>query len=213
MTSLGTVGLVELRCYAASHISSEVSELKYSKRSPRRWGKDKESLHNSMFLDAGSCHVCTESSRANSRIRSSLRGRSRSSVGRLTGLGITISSTSISSSGQKRKRDERSAPEIGTIKRSKSDDSQMVTANPEPDVKEHELDNFNVHSIEEPEADSLAGCESETYGNRIHCCLVVSLAGRPLHAYRSVKELLEALLKYFRVLMSKIKKEKNVRVL
>jgi hypothetical protein len=69
----------------------------------------------------------------------------------------------------------------------------MVAANPEPDVKEHELDNFNVHSIEEPEADSLAGCESETYGNRIHCCMVVSPAGRPLHAYRSVKELLEAL--------------------
>jgi len=69
----------------------------------------------------------------------------------------------------------------------------MVAANLEPDVKEHELDNFNVHSIEEPEADSLAGCESETYGNRIHCCLMVSPARRPLHAYRSIKELLKAL--------------------
>jgi len=110
----------------------------------------------------------------------------------LTGLGITTSSTSISS-GQKRKRDERFAPETSAIKRSGSDDSQVVAANAEPDVKENELDNFNLHSIEEPEADSLAGCESETYGNRIHCCLVVSPAGRPLHAYRSVRELLEAL--------------------
>ncbi|KAG9240328.1 hypothetical protein BJ878DRAFT_571127 [Calycina marina] len=133
-----------------------------------------------------------ESSRANSRTRSSFRGRSRSSVRRLTGLGITTSSTSISS-GQKRKRDERFGPETGAIKRSRSDDSQVVAANAEPDLKENELDNFNVHSIEEPEADSLAGCESETYGNRIHCCLVVSPAGRPLYAYRSVRELLEAL--------------------
>ncbi|KAH9205216.1 hypothetical protein DL95DRAFT_528943 [Leptodontidium sp. 2 PMI_412] len=137
----------------------------------------------------------TESSRANSRTRSSLQGRSRSSVGRLTGLGINTSSTSISSAGQKRKRDERSAPEIGAVKRSRSrsDDSQVVAMSAEPDVKEYELDNFNVHSIEEPETDSLAGCESEAYGNRVHCCLVVSPAGRPLHAYKSVRELLEAL--------------------
>jgi hypothetical protein len=42
-------------------------------------------------------------------------------------------------------------------------------------------------------SDSLAGQESKTYGNRVHCCLVVSPAGRPLHAYRSVRELSEAL--------------------
>jgi len=41
--------------------------------------------------------------------------------------------------------------------------------------------------------DSLTDCESETYGNRIYYCLVVSLASRPLHAYRPVGELLEAL--------------------
>jgi hypothetical protein len=41
----------------------------------------------------------TESSKAKSRTRSSLWGRSRSSVGRLTGLGITTSSTPVSSSG------------------------------------------------------------------------------------------------------------------
>ncbi|KAF4625869.1 hypothetical protein G7Y89_g12294 [Cudoniella acicularis] len=52
-----------------------------------------------------------ESSRANSRTRSSLRGRSRSSAGRLTGLGITTNSSLVSSSGQKIKRDEGSAPE------------------------------------------------------------------------------------------------------
>ena len=69
------------------------------------------------------------------------------------------------------------------MKRPKSDDSQMVAANPEPDVKKHGQDISNVQSIEEPEADSLAGREDETYSNRIHCCLVVSPAGRPLHAY------------------------------
>ncbi|KAF8847550.1 hypothetical protein BDZ45DRAFT_779741 [Acephala macrosclerotiorum] len=44
--------------------------------------------------------------------------------------------------------------------------------------------NFNVHSIEEPEADSLAGYKSEAYGNRIHCYLVVSPAGELLEALR-----------------------------
>lgn len=60
-------------------------------------------------------------------------------------------------------------------------------------MKEHGVDNFNIYNIEEPEADSLAGCESEAYDNRIHCCLVVSLAVWLPHVYRSVKELLEAL--------------------
>ena len=77
----------------------------------------------------------TESSRTNLRTRSSLRGRSRSSVGRLTGLGITTSSTSTSSSAQKRKRDEGSAPKSGTMKRSKSDDGHMGAANPDSDWK------------------------------------------------------------------------------
>jgi hypothetical protein len=140
------------------------------------FGQPQKPSNKASWVDTG-----TESSRANSRTRSRLRGRSRSSVGRLTGLGITTSSTPVSSSGQKRKRVERSAPESGAMKRSKSDDSQMVAANPEPDVKEHEQDISNVQSIEEPEADSLAGRESETYGNRIHTCLI-----------KSVKELLEA---------------------
>jgi hypothetical protein len=78
------------------------------------------------------------------------------------------------------------------MKRSKSDDSQMVAPNPEPDVKEHEQDISNVQSIEEPEADSLAGRESETYSNRIHTCLITSPAGRLLYLYKLVRELLEA---------------------
>jgi hypothetical protein len=61
------------------------------------------------------------------------------------------------------------------------------------DAEKRELDTTGHHSIQEAEPDSLAGCESETYGNRIHCCLVVSPAGRPLHVYESVRELLEAL--------------------
>ncbi|PMD14338.1 hypothetical protein NA56DRAFT_711166 [Hyaloscypha hepaticicola] len=51
----------------------------------------------------------------------------------------------------------------------------------------------NVDSIQEAGADSPIDCESETYSNRVHYCLVTSLVGRPLHEYQSVKELLKAL--------------------
>jgi hypothetical protein len=127
--------------------------------------------------------ISAESSRVSST--RSLRVRSRSSVGRLTG------STTISSSGQKRKRDEEFIDGSGGRKRFKSGDSGTDVANVQ--VKERDPDIANIYSVEEAETDSLAGMECETYGNRIHCCLVVSPAGRPLHAYRSVKELLEAL--------------------
>jgi Fungal protein kinase len=116
-----------------------------------------------------------ESSREYSRTRS-VTGRSRSSAARLTGLGIGTSSTSMSS-GQKRKREEGFADGDGGVKRSRSVDDRTGNRNP---------GTTDVHSIQETEADSLAGCESETYGNRIYCCLVTSPAGRPLHSYRSV---------------------------
>ena len=133
-----------------------------------------------------------ESSRAYSRTRS-LR-RSRSSAARLTGLGISTSSTTISSSGQKRKRDGEFV-DGNSVKRSRSIESRSNVADVEitMDAEKREPDTTGHHSIQEAEPDSLAGCESETYGNRIHCCLVVSPAGRPLYAYRSVGELLEAL--------------------
>ncbi|OAF59713.1 hypothetical protein VC83_03925 [Pseudogymnoascus destructans] len=124
-------------------------------------------------------------------ITRSLRGRSRSSKGRLTGLGISTSSTTISSSGQKRKRGGF-VDGNGGMKRSKSGDSR-TDLDIATDAENGDPDTADLRSIQEPEPDSLAGCESETYGNRIHCCLVVSPAGRPLHAYRSTKELLEAL--------------------
>ncbi len=63
-------------------------------------------------------------------------------MGRLTGLEITTSNTSNFIFRAERKRDERSAPEIGAIKRSKSDDSQIVVAN-----AEHELDSFNLCAL------------------------------------------------------------------
>jgi hypothetical protein len=68
----------------------------------------------------------------------------------------------------------------------------MVAANLEPDVKEHEQDIPNVQSIEEPEADSLTGRESETYSNRTHTCSITSPARRLLYLYKLVRELLEA---------------------
>jgi len=156
-------------------------------RKGMEFGRSRQLPNKVSWVDNGA-----KSSRADSRPKSSLRGRSRSRVGRFAGLGNATSRTPVSSSGQKRKRDEGSAPESGAMKRSKSDDSQMVAANPEPDVKGHEQDIPKVQSIEDPEADSLAGGESETYGNRIHTCLITSPAGRPLHSYKSVSELLEA---------------------
>jgi hypothetical protein len=133
-----------------------------------------------------------ESSRALSRTRS-LRGRSRSGASRLTGLGISTSSTTISSSRQKRKRDDSFVKGNGAMKRAKSDDSQTDVADVDADVKGYEPDTGDIHSIEEAEVDSLSGRESDAYSNRIHRRLVVSPAGRPLHAYTSDRELLEAL--------------------
>ncbi|KAH6667703.1 hypothetical protein B0J14DRAFT_601254 [Halenospora varia] len=112
-----------------------------------------------------------ESSRAYSRTRS-LR-RSRSSAARLTGLGISTSSTTISSSGQKGKRDEEFV-DGNSRKRSRSIESRSIVTDVEitVDAEKREPDTTGHRSIQEAEPDSLAGCESETYGNRIHCCLV-----------------------------------------
>ncbi|KAH6667401.1 hypothetical protein B0J14DRAFT_178227 [Halenospora varia] len=152
-----------------------------------------------------------ESSRAYSK--TSFKGRSGSDATHLMGLGIGESSATTSSSGQKRKRDERLG-RGSRLKRSKSDGSHANTTNVhiregEPDaidahsIQEAETDSLaacriewelnNVDSIQEVGADSLTGCESETYGNRVNYCLVTSPAGRPLHEYQSVRELLEAL--------------------
>lgn len=119
-----------------------------------------------------------ESSWAYSRTRS-LR-RSRSSAARLMGLGISTSSATISSSGQKRKRDEAFV-DGNSGKRSRSIDirSNVVDVEITVDTKKREPDTTGHYSIQEAEPDSLAGCESETYGNRIHYCLVVSPADLP----------------------------------
>ncbi|KAH9204398.1 hypothetical protein DL95DRAFT_529276 [Leptodontidium sp. 2 PMI_412] len=152
-----------------------------------------------------------ESSRAYSK--TSLRGRSGSGATHLMGLGTGVSSATTSSSGQKRKRDER-LDGYSRLKRSKSNGSHASGTNVR--IKESELDAIGAHSIQETVVDSLADCrnqwqrnnvdsiqqagadsltdcESVTYGNRVHYCLVTSPAGRPLHEYQSVRELLEAL--------------------
>jgi hypothetical protein len=128
------------------------------------------------------------------------------------GLGIGASSATTSS-GQKRKRDER-LDRGSRLKRSRSDSSHASGTNVR--VTEGELDVIgahiiqetvvdsladcrnewqrnNVDNIQEAGADSLTDCESETYGNRVHYCLVTLPAGRPLYEYQSVRELLEVL--------------------
>jgi hypothetical protein len=59
--------------------------------------------------------------------------------------------------------------------------------------RRNEWQRNNVDSIQEAGTDSLTGCGSETYGNQVNYCLVTSPAGRPLHEYQSVRELLETL--------------------
>ncbi|KAF2802994.1 uncharacterized protein BDZ99DRAFT_503654 [Mytilinidion resinicola] len=81
-----------------------------------------------------------ESSRAYPRTRS-LR-RSRSSAARLTGLGVRTSSTTISSSGKKRKRD-----------------GEFVDGNSRKRSRLIEPDTTGHHSIQEAQPDSLAGRE------------------------------------------------------
>jgi hypothetical protein len=152
-----------------------------------------------------------ESCRAYSK--TSLRGRLESGATHLIGLGIGASSATTSSSGQKRKRDER-LDKGSRLKRSKSDGSHASGTNVR--IKEGELDVVGTHSIHETVVDSLADCrnewqrnnvdsiqeagadsltdyESETYSNRVNYCLVTSPVGRPLYEYQSVRELLEAL--------------------
>lgn len=66
-------------------------------------------------------------------------------------------------------------------KRSQSSDSR--SGGPKVKTAEtnyYEPDTRDLHSFQEAKPDSLAGCESETFGNRIHCCLVVCPAGRPI---------------------------------
>ena len=53
-------------------------------------------------------------------------------------------------------------------------------------------DTGHIHSpLLEARANSPSGKDSEVYGNRIHCCLLVSQAGRPHQAYKAARELLE----------------------
>ncbi|KAL5354469.1 hypothetical protein ACLOAV_000558 [Pseudogymnoascus australis] len=180
----GVKGIAEWVHHEQINIDGHPDTISYLRRG-MKFGIPRKLSSKASWVDSG-----VRSSRALSRTRS-LRGRSRSSKGRLVGLGIGTSSTTISSSGQKRKRDGF-VDGSGGLKRSKSGDSR-TDVEIATDTETGDPDTANLHSIQEPEPDSLAGCESETYGNRIHCCLVVSPAGRPLHAYRSTKELLEAL--------------------
>jgi hypothetical protein len=128
-----------------------------------------------------------EPGRAYSTIRSLVRSRSTT---RSTSLGVSTNSTALSSSSQKRQR--KNGFVDGSVKRSKSSDSRPGVTNVKitADNKNNEPDRSDLHSIQEAEPDSLAGRESETFGNRIHCCLVVSPAGRPLGSHHSVRELL-----------------------
>ncbi len=71
------------------------------------------------------------------------------------GLGIGASSAMTSSSGQKRKRDER-LNRGSRLKRSKSNSSYASGTNVY--IKEGELDAIGAHSIQEIVVNSLANC-------------------------------------------------------
>jgi hypothetical protein len=182
----GVKGIAEWFHYEQITFDGNPDTIAYFRRG-MKFGAPRKLLSKASWVDGS-----VESSRVYSRTSCRM---SRSSAARLRGLGISISSTTIpSSGGQKRKRDEELV-DGNSGKRSRSIESRSNVADLEVtvDAEKREPDTAGHHSIQEVEPDSLAGCESETYGNRIHCCLVVSPAGRPLHAYRSVRELLEAL--------------------
>jgi hypothetical protein len=79
--------------------------------------------------------------------------------------GITTGINTMSSPRQKRKREEGLDDGNRVIKRSKLAGSSTDVVN--TDVEECEPDIGDVHSIKVAETDSLAGCDSETYGNRV----------------------------------------------
>jgi hypothetical protein len=84
-------------------------------------------------------------------LKTSLKGRSESSVAYLISLGIGVGSATTSSSGQKRKRDERL--DGNRLKRSKSNGSHASTT----DVhKDDQLDTIGAPSIQETVVNSLA---------------------------------------------------------
>ena len=117
-----------------------------------------------------------------SRTKSLIKTRSKSSRGRVLGLGISTATTLVSSSERKRKLEDDTHSN-NSVKRSRSGGSRASVA-------DGKIITAEGYSIEDADADSLAGVQSKAFGNRIHCCLVVSPAGRPLHAYSSVIELL-----------------------
>ncbi|KAG0131312.1 hypothetical protein HOY82DRAFT_578732 [Tuber indicum] len=158
-----------------------------------KFGLPRRPLKKAFWVDSD-----PESSQAYSK--TSLRGRSGSRLG--------AGSTTTSTSGLKRKRDER-FDGVSRLKRPKFDCSHASATNL---CKEDKLDDIGAPSIQETvvdslaycrnkwernnhiqEADSLTDCESETYGNRVNYSLVTSPARRPLREYQSARELLEVL--------------------
>lgn len=180
----GVTGISDWFSHEQITIEGDMDTISHLRRA-MKFGMPRRLWSKGYWVDDG-----TESSRT-SRTKS-VTSRSKSTMDRLTDLGIGTSSITKLSSRQKRKRDEGSVDENGGVKRSRLRDGRAhveVATNAENE----DPDTTDLPSIQEPEIDSLVGFENETYGNRIHYCLVVSPAGRPLHAYRSTKELLEAL--------------------
>lgn len=106
-------------------------------------------------------------------------------------IGNSTDYSEISSSKQKRKSCEELVSQRRATKGSKSVDSQTDVA--QVKLKDGSIENGLIQSIGEARGNSQRGKDSETYGNRIQYCLVISPAGRPLRAYKVVKELLEPL--------------------
>ncbi|KAF7867283.1 hypothetical protein EAF04_005366 [Stromatinia cepivora] len=168
-------------------------------RRAMKFGSPRRPLKKALWVDSS-----TEPSHAS--LKTSLSKRPESNAAHLVGLGISRPNIATSC-GQKRKGDERFDGST-RLKKSKLSGSHANATNVRkgsaigaPSIQETVIDSLaegrnkwqqnNVDSSHEAEADT--GCESEMYDNRVNYCLVTSPAGRPLHGYRSVRELLEAL--------------------
>ena len=141
--------------------------------------KPRKNSRGSAWLDG----PASERSQSQPSANGSVTGKLKKSASLSRGLGISSISVATSSSSRKRKRDQGDQ-ESSNTKRSRSSEDETEATEPEM---------IPYVNAQEAQPDSLMSDADEPYGDRAHCCLVVSPAGRPLDDFRSIKEFLQAL--------------------
>ncbi|KAE8354714.1 hypothetical protein BDV28DRAFT_73102 [Aspergillus coremiiformis] len=164
--SRGVEGIATVICHQDVVIDGNPDTTGYL-RHGLQFGPPRRLSRRSLWVDPGS----------RTSGRSSQRGSRSRGMGRLGGRQAEINHSLSRSASRKRQGDGLVA---GRPKRPRSIDSSPLTS------REAETAPTTARSV----VDSLAGQDSETYGNRVHCCLVISPAGHPLSSFTSDTELL-----------------------